>query len=191
MKALAAVFAAGELDAERWDAVRAHLRSCRSCREALAAHDELAARLAPMADPAVPAGLSRRVIEAARQEGIWAARRQPADLAEPATATDWNPIGWWRAATASLRWASVGLAVVGAILGGVAGDWLARDAGLSGTDGLTSGSGFSGTDGLTSGSGLSGADGLDGHAFEYLLDAPNGSLAECYLAVQQGEWEGP
>ncbi len=192
VSALAEAFAAGELDARRWAAVRLHVRACTSCREALAARDELAAMLTPMADPPLPTGLSRRVMDAARQAEAQVARQAEAQTARqqhmaaagqrraaqtqtPAPATDWNPIQWWRAATATLRWSAVGLAMLGAIVGGVAGDWLAGE-----TAGVVS----------PAPSPEAGADWLDGHSFEYLLDAPEGSLAECYLAVQQGEWEG-
>lgn len=182
VRALAKAFSAGELDAHRWAAVRLHLRGCTSCREALAARDELAATLAPMADPPFPPGLSRRVMDAARQAEARATRQQHTVAARkrkaaqmPAPTTDWSPIQWWRAATATLRWSAVGLALLGAIVGGVAGDWLAGE-----TAGVVS----------PVPSPEAGADWLDGHSFEYLLDAPEGSLAECYLAVQQGEWEG-
>ena len=151
-----AEFAAGRLAPDAWGAMREHLRGCRECREALSRVDSLAGLAARLPDAPLPVDLSRHVMAAAR--GRQAARP-----------IEWHPLLWWRAASHSLRWATLTLGLIGLLLGGA-----------------TASSVWPGA----SSDPWVGADPLERHAIDYLADAPDGSLAGSYLALQQSDGEG-
>ncbi len=155
----------GRLDPETREAVTRHLQVCCACRAALARRDSLAGLFAGLAETPPPVDLAARVMTAAAdQRRIAAARTRAA-----AVACDWNPWHWWRAATATLRWASVALAFAGAALGIVAGK-LALEPAAPGA--------------------ASSVDPLADHAIDFLAEAPGGSLAGSYAALLEPDGEG-
>ncbi len=87
---------------------------------------------------------------------------------QAARAIEWNPLLWWRMASLSLRWATLTLGLIGLLLGGATASvvW----SGASPDPWVA-------------------ADPLERHAIDYLADAPDGSLAGSYLALQQGGGE--
>lgn len=100
-----AAYAEGQLSPGERECVQVHLHECVSCRAALAHFDKVAAVLVYAERPSVPAGLTAKVMAAARN-------RQP----EKATA-DWSPLRWWQVAAAPMRVAAAGAVLAGLILG--------------------------------------------------------------------------
>ena len=149
-------FVTGELRPDAWAEASGHLHDCPGCREALRRIDGLAGLLAECADPPAPADLARNVMAAAR-------RQAPA-----VGAGNWSPRRWWREAPIVLRWATLGVGVVGLALGVVVGTATLPVSGA--TAGVP-------------------VDPLESHAVDYLEDAPDGSLARSYLTLLQDAGE--
>lgn len=100
-----AACAEGQLSPGVRERVQVHLHECASCWAALARLDKVAAAFMYAERPPVPAGLTAKVMAAARN-------RQP----EIAT-DDWSPLKWWQMAAAPMRVAAAGAVLAGLILG--------------------------------------------------------------------------
>ncbi len=85
--------------------VEAHLRECQSCRTALAKVDRVAALLVLAENPAVPPGLTNRIMTEARVR-----------ISSEPTA-NWNPIAWLRLASIPTRVAATVVLLIGLTLG--------------------------------------------------------------------------
>ena len=152
-----AAYALGELSPEESRRVQSHLRECAACRAVLARTDWLAAALSEAERPPVPAGLSARVMEAARA-------RQRAR-----TAADWNPFKWWRMTAAPLH-AAVAIALAIGLTAGFYIGWTM----------------LPGQDRAAPIQASTEADPLDLLNIDYLGDAPDDSLAGAYVALAAG-----
>lgn len=98
-------YAEGRLSPDEREHVRAHLLGCASCRTALTHVDKVAAVLMYAENPPVPAGLTIRVMAAARS-------RQ-----RVAATVCWNPLQWWRMAAAPMHAAAAVVLVAGLTVG--------------------------------------------------------------------------
>lgn len=148
----------GELSGRDRASVERHLEVCDQCRAVLSGLKELEPLLVAHEAPPVPLGLTARVMAAARH------RRHG-----QATAV-WNPLRWWRMASAPMRWASVATPVAGLIAGLVLG-W-------------TSGGPIARSTTAEQ------ADALDVYQLDYLGDLPAGSLADSYMDLVLAANEG-
>lgn len=148
-------YAQGRVPVHERQVIEAHLRDCPACRAVLAEMDPVAAALVQSQAPPIPAGFAERAMAAARSR-----------IAKPAAT--WNPLLWWRTASAPMRGAAAAVLVVG-FLGGV---MVGRDAVRTPANQAA---------GVTSPS-----DPWEGYNLDYLGDAPEGSLANSYLALVSG-----
>jgi len=150
-------YADGELPPDERLRVRAHLRGCAGCQAALARVDRLAAALLQTEPPPVPAGLTARVMAAARTRRV-----------VKATA-DWSPLQWWRMTPAPMHAAAAVVFVIGLTVGLSMG-WTILPAGkrIAGPQAAMQ------------------ADPLDSYNLDYFSDAPNDSLAGVYVALVSG-----
>ncbi len=150
--------AAGELPVGIRRAVEAHLVDCVACRAVLADVDPLARPLAGAGAPPVPAGFAFRVMAAARQS------------ATTRSAAAWNPLAWWRLASAPMHAAAAIVLVAGLAAGLVMGWASAPSAARAAAPAQV--------------------DPLDPYSVDYLGEAPAGSLADSYLALVTATEEG-
>lgn len=88
--------------------------------------------------------------------------------AEPVPA--WDLLGWWRLASAPIRAAAAAVLIIGVIIGLAMGWAAAPSAGQTST--------------------AARADPLDAYQFDYLGEAPEGSLADSYLTLVSATDEG-
>ena len=155
-------YSSGELPTDVREAVQTHLGECAACRAALARVDALAAVLASAQTPPVPAGFAAGVMVRARSHR------------SAAVSAGWNPLRWWRLGSAPMRAAAAAMLLVGLGVGLLMG-WTSGPAVVSPDSAETT----------------SQADPLDTYQLEYLGDAPEGSLADSYLALlSTGNGEG-
>jgi len=136
-------------------AVEGHLKSCDGCRQAAAVARRLVTLGQALPTPPVPEGFAKRVMSLARQ-GI--ARPTPA-------APSWSLAAWWRMASAPVRAAAAAVLVIGLGAGTVLSwdTWQAQAAPPAQAASQT--------------------DPLASYNVDYLTDAPDGSLAQTYLAM--------
>ena len=147
-------YSSGELPTGVREVVQTHLGGCAACQAAMAHIDALAAVLAGAQTPPVPAGFAARVMVRARSHR------------SAAVSAGWNPLTRWRLASAPMQAAAAAVLLVGLGAGLLMG-WTFDPAVMSpGNAEITSQ-----------------ADTLDTYQFEYLGDAPGGSLAGSYLAL--------
>jgi len=150
-------YATGEVSARDRVQIDSHLEGCASCRQTLADLKSMAGLLSRIATPPLPEGFASGVISAALS------RRS-----EQRTAR-WNPVQWWRMVSVPMRAAAAAMLVLGVAAGLVIGwDTLSN-----------SGKGSSAEDTAQN-------DPLGGYNVDYLGDAPDGSLADGYLALLAG-----
>lgn len=139
-----------------------HLRSCPRCRESLARLQRLKTVLGETEAPPPPEGFAHRVMASAHDS----ANRL-------GSAAQWNPIRWWRSASAPMKAAAAIVLVVGQLVGLAMGrDVLSTPRQVRDSQVTAS------------------ADGLDVYHTSFLSEAPEGSLAGGYLALvttQDGE----
>jgi len=136
--------------------VDAHVDTCRACRQALDRAKRLASFLAETPAPPLPDRFAERVLARARE---LRARQTPG----------WSIRAWWSAFPAPMRVAAAAMLLVGTAVGMILG-W--GDAPVSQNTALTR---AEQTSGLFAGYGL-----------DALGDAPDGSLAESYIALLDG-----
>ncbi len=144
-------FIAGQLARHEREQVLAHLQECEACRTTLGNVDRLAAILSQTECPPVPSRLTARIMAAAGK------RRS-----ESVTA-DWNPLKWWRGATAPMQAAATITMIIGLGLGCILG-WTSTSSPSSAATGAKS-------------------EPLDIYQLDFLGDLPSGSLAGSYLAL--------
>jgi len=145
----------GELSPQDHAAVEEHTKACDSCRAAVVTARKLT-RLGQAASvPPIPEGFAQRLRALARQR-----------IARPTPlAATWNPAAWWRTVSMPMRAAAAAVLVVGLATGVLMG-WDTGQAAAAQPAPLVSQS-----------------DPLAVYNMDYLTDAPNGSLAESYLAL--------
>ena len=97
----------GELSQRRRKAVAAHVARCKTCRVALEDLRRLAPVMHALEVPPVPAGLAGHVMTRAR-------RRAVRSHMEPVI---WNPLEWWKMASAPLRVAACTAVLLAFFLG--------------------------------------------------------------------------
>jgi len=142
-------FSTGELPMDVRQTVQAHLSECAACCAELAKVDALAGFLTGAQAPPVPAGLTIRVMAAARS-------RQ-----RVAATVCWNPLQWWRMASAPMHAAAAVVLVAGLTVGLLLG-WTSAPLIAQTTT-------------------VAQQDPLDAYRLDYLGDVPAGSLADSYL----------
>jgi len=153
-----AAFSSGEFPTDIRRAMQTHLAECAACRAALARVDALAGVLASTRTPPVPAGLAARVMEAARSRRTSAAP------------VGWNPLRWWRLASAPMHAAAAAVLVIGLSVGLVMG-WTSAPAVVA----------------RDTAQPASQIAPLDAYQLDYLGEAPAGSLVRSYLALLSGQ----
>ena len=151
----------GAMAPEQRKAVEAHLQSCADCRAALERIDRLAAVLLDAKPPPVPAGFASRVMLAAKS------RKRATSVAAR------NPWQWWKSISMPMRAAAAAVLIVGVSIGL-----------------LMSWAGGPPIAGPADREVTAAADPLDAYNLDYLSDAPEGSIAEGYLALVWGGNEG-
>jgi len=151
-------YADGQLSQGERDQVQAHLRECQSCRALLGEVDHLAAVLLRADIPTVPSDLTIKIMAAARNRGF----RE--------SSTSWNPLSWWRLASAPMHAAALGVLIVGLSLGFALGWSSAPSPQQLAT--------------------TAPPDPLEIYQLDYLGDAPSGSLADGYLTLIAATDEG-
>lgn len=143
-------YVGGELPISERSQVEAHLRDCSLCRATLAEIDPLAAVLLRVDNPAVPFGLTTRIVAAAR------------DRICPRPIPSWNPIAWFRLASAPMR----AVASIMLIIGMALGIKLGVDTTHLGSQTIPAQD-----------------DPLEVYQISYITDLPEGSLADSYLSL--------
>ena len=139
-------------------AMEAHLRGCPECQGALTRLRRLSSLLENIPAPPVPVGFSERLMARAYQ-------RQPQRHGLRILPS--GPVVFWRNMPASRRVAAVAMVVVGLAVGTLMG----RDTWRS----IAATRSEAGRVGM--------ADPADSYNFDYLSEAPRGSLADAYLAL--------
>ncbi|MBN1341791.1 MAG: zf-HC2 domain-containing protein [Phycisphaerae bacterium] len=135
--------------------VDSHLRSCPRCRQSLARLRRLRAILGEAEAPSRPEGFAHRVMASAHD----AANRR-------SSGAPWDPIRWWRSASAPMKAAAAIVLIVGQLVGLAMGrDVLSTPRQVRDSQVTAS------------------ADGLDVYNTSFLSEAPEGSLAGSYLAL--------
>jgi anti-sigma factor RsiW len=147
----------GELPPDVRSALQAHLRECPACLASLTALDPIAAALVQSQEPPAPQGFAMRVMAAARS------RRKPV------VAGDWDLLHWWRMTPAPMRAAAAAMLVAG-LAAGLATGWTARPATRQAQDAQA----------------VALADAVAVYHLDYFGDAPDGSLADGYVALLAG-----
>jgi len=145
----------GELSPQDRSIVEEHLRSCDGCRRAAAAARKFIELGQASSIPPVPEGFARRLAVLARQK---AGRRVPAGAS-------WDLVVWWRTVSMPMRAGAAAVLVIGLATGVLIGwnTWQASAAPPA--------------------QAAAQADPLASYNVDYLTDAPNGSLAQTYLAL--------
>ena len=151
----------GAMGPEQRRAVEAHLQSCAACRAALERIDRLAVVLLGAKPPPVPTGFASRVMLAARS------RKRATNVAAR------NPWQWWKGISMPMRAAAAAVLIVGVSIGLLM-SWAAGPPIAAPADREVTAV----------------ADPLDAYNLDYLSDAPEGSIAESYLALVWGGNEG-
>ena len=143
-------------------AIEEHLKACDGCRQAATVARRLVALGQALPMPPVPEGFAKRVMAQARRR-----------IALPAPAApSWSLAAWWRMASAPVRAAAAAVLVIGLASGVLMGwsTWQAQAARPAQT--------------------ALQADPLASYNVGYLTDAPEGSLAQTYLALVSSAQEG-
>jgi anti-sigma factor RsiW len=143
-------------------AVEEHLEACDGCRQAATVARRLVALGQALPTPPVPEGFAERVMTLARRR-----------IARPAPAApSWSLAAWWRMASAPVRAAAAAVLVIGLASGVLMGwsTWQAQAAPPTQT--------------------AVQPDPLASYNVGYLTDAPEGSLAQTYLALVSSAQEG-
>ena len=151
-------FLDGLVPADERVAMEAHLRGCPECQGALTRLRRLSSLLESIPAPPVPVGFSERLMARAYQ-------RQPQRHGLRILSS--RPMVFWRNMPASRRVAAAAMVVIGLAVGTLMG----RDTWRS----------FSATRSATGR--VSMADPADSYSFDYLSEAPRGSLADVYLTL--------
>jgi len=151
-------YVCGELPPELGAAIEEHLKSCDDCRQAVAALRRMVSLARVSHTPPVPEGFAERVMALAR-----------ARAAETPGVAAGIPFQWRRVASMPMRAAAAAILVVGLLVGSMMG-WgtLPASAGRPAAKAM-----------LTS-------DLLTGYNLDTLGEAPEGSLANSYLALVLG-----
>ena len=149
-------YVAGELPPKAQFDFEEHLKTCEGCRHAAATVRRLTELGRTVAVPPVPEGFAQRVHALARQR---AAGRAPA--------LNWSLLAWWRMVSVPMRAAAAAVLVIGLATGVLMGwnTWQAP---------------------ATPPPQVSLVDPLAPYNVVYLTDAPDGSLAQGYLALVSG-----
>ena len=154
-------YVSGELGPRDRVAIEEHLKACDGCRQAATVSRRLVALGQALPMPPVPEGFAQRLQVLARQR-----------IARPMLAVpSWSLAAWWRMASAPVRAAAAAVLVFGLGTGALI-SWstwqpsAAPPVQASQTDLLAS------------------------YNVDYLTDAPNGSLAQTYLALVSSAQEG-
>jgi anti-sigma factor RsiW len=155
-------YVTGELSPGARAAVEEHLKTCDGCRLAAAAARKFIDLGQASSIPPVPEGFARRLAVLARQK---AGRRAPA-------AASWNLVAWWRTVSMPMQAAAAAVLVIGLATGLLIGwnTWQAPAAPPAQAASQT--------------------DPLASYNVDYLTDAPDGSLAQTYLALVSSAQEG-
>jgi len=136
-------------------AIEEHLKACDGCRQAATVARRLVALGQALPMPPVPEGFAKRVMALARRR-----------IARPAPAApSWSLAAWWRMASAPIRAAAAAVLVIGLGTGALISwnTWQAPAAPPTQAASQT--------------------DPLASYNVDYLTDAPDGSLAQTYLAL--------
>jgi len=144
----------GELPAEVYQTVRGHLVACEQCREALTRHQRLRQSMADAAEHSPP------LPAGFTQRTIDTAKRRSAQRIAPAP---WSLMHWWQTVTVPMRAAAAVLLIIGLGIGGSMGWTAASSPGRPPA--------------------AAQADPIDTYQIESLGEAPDGSLADSYLAL--------
>ena len=147
-------FLDGLLQPSERAAMEVHLQGCPECQASLARLQRLSSLLESMPVPPVPDGFSARLMERAHE-------RQ----AEPRKSRilSWRPVLFWRGMPATMRVAAAAMLVLAIGLGALMG----RDL----------------SSGAPKPPSLAAADPNAVYGFDYLSEAPGGSLADAYLTL--------
>jgi len=146
-------YAAGELQPALAAKLAAHLDLCESCQQSLHRLKRLAAVLGQASVPPVPDGFAARIMAKARNRRVSVA------------SAGWNPLRWWRLVPAPMHAAAAAVLVIGLAVGLLM-SWTTLPAGQA-----------------APGQATVQADPLAPYNVDYLTDAPDGSLAQTYLAL--------
>jgi anti-sigma factor RsiW len=148
-------YVSGELPPRVIVAIEEHLKACDGCRQAATVARRLVALGQALPTPPVPEGFAQRLQVLARQR-----------IARPAPAApSWSLAAWWRMASAPIRAAAAAVLVIGLGTGALISwnTWQAPAAPPAQAASQT--------------------DPLASYNVDYLTDAPDGSLAQTYLAL--------
>jgi anti-sigma factor RsiW len=148
-------YVTGELPAEARLRVETHVAGCETCRRELAGLRQMAEVFGHAQVQPVPDGFAQRVQALARRR-----------IARPApAASSWSLVAWWRTVSMPMRATAAAVLVIG-LASGVLMGWNTWQAPSAPADQVTSQ-----------------ADPLAPYGVDYLTDAPDGSLAQTYLAL--------
>ena len=145
------------LDPRERAEVERHILACAACRGALGRLERLSRALNGVTAPAVPDGLAARVMARAASRPTAARVR-------------WTPIRWWRTTPLAVRAAAAALLAVGATLGALAGNAMARPAAPASLEARTAP-----------------AEPVAALKLDTLSNTPSGSLAEAYVTLASAQ----
>jgi anti-sigma factor RsiW len=151
-------YIAGTLSPQAHAAFAEHLKACDGCRRAAEAVRKLTELGRAGAVPPVPEGFAQRLAVLARRR---TARRVPA-------AAGWSLVAWWRMVSMPMRAVATAVLVIGLAAGAVL-SWNTWQTPTTPTAQTAPQS-----------------DPLAPYNVDYLTDAPDGSLAQTYLALVSG-----
>ena len=135
-----------------------HLKACAGCRRAIESAQQLVILGRTSPTPPVPEGFADRLVALARQRTA-----QPLPVAAA-----WSFAAWWRTVSIPVRAAAAAVLVIGLAAGSLLG-WSTLQAPAA-----------------PPAQAVSQADLLSSYGADYLTDAPDGSLAQSYMALVSG-----